>query len=158
MDEKRVQIFVDGARDYFAGVSGTPAEVGAPYLSESIENDLLDYTGIIGITGLCRGRLYFSAPSAMLRHLLATLGEVRVDNVYMADMVGEAANTLSGNSRRELGQDFVISPPTVVEGIPTGDQLPRSVRSLVVPITWLQYRASLVLSVEGIQLPTTLHN
>lgn len=158
MDEKRVQIFVDGARDYFAGVSGTPAEVGAPYLSESIENDLLDYTGIIGITGLCRGRLYFSAPSAMLRHLLATLGEVRVDNVYMADMVGEAANTLSGNSRRELGQDFVISPPTVVEGIPTGDQLPRSVRSLVIPITWLQYRASLVLSVEGIQLPTTLHN
>lgn len=150
MDEKRVQIFVDGARDYFAGVSSTPAEVGAPYLSESIENDLLDYTGIIGITGLCRGRLYFSAPSAMLRHLLATLGEVRVDNVYMADMVGEAANTLSGNSRRELGQDFVISPPTVVEGIPTGDQLPRSLRSLVIPITWLQYRASLVLSVEGL--------
>ena len=25
MDEKRVQIFVDGARDYFAGVSGTPS-------------------------------------------------------------------------------------------------------------------------------------
>ena len=152
MDEKRVQIFVDGARDYFAGVSGTPAEVGAPYLSESIENDLLDYTGIIGITGLCRGRLYFSAPSAMLRHLLATLGEVRVDNVYMADMVGEAANTLSGNSRRELGQDFVISAPTVIEGIPTGDHLPRGVRSLVIPITWLQYRASLVLSVEGMQM------
>ena len=152
MDEKRVQIFVDGARDYFAGVSGTPAEVGAPYLSESIENDLLDYTGIIGITGLCRGRLYFSAPSAMLRHLLATLGEVRVDNVYMADMVGEAANTLSGNSRRELGQDFVISAPTVIEGIPTGDHLPRGVRSLVIPITWLQYRASLVLSIEGMQM------
>lgn len=157
MDELRVQVFVNGARDYFAGVSGTPAEVGAPYLSESIENDLLDYTGIIGISGLCRGRLYFSAPSAMLRHLLATLGEVRVDHIYMADMVGEAANTLSGNSRRELGQDFVISPPTVIEGTPTGEHLPRNSRSLVIPITWLQYRASLVLSVEGIHLPTATH-
>lgn len=152
MDERRVQIFVNGARDYFAGVSDSPAEVGAPYLSDSIENDLLDYTGIIGISGLCRGRLYFSAPSAMLRHLLLTLGEMHADHGYMADMVGEAANTLSGNSRRELGQDFVISPPTVIEGMPTSDHLPHGHRSLVIPITWLHYRASLVLSVEGLHM------
>lgn len=150
MNEKRVQVFVDGARDYFAAISDTPAEVGTPYLSESIQHDLLDYTGIIGVSGLCRGRLYFSAPSAMLRHLLATLGEVRVDRIYMADMVGEAANTLSGNSRRELGQDLVISPPTVIEGIPSDDYLPHGLRSLVIPISWQKYRASLVLSVEGL--------
>ena len=150
MNEKRVQIFVDGARDYFAAISDTPAEIGTPYLSESIKHDLLDYTGIIGVSGLCRGRLYFSAPSAMLRHLLVTLGEVRVDHTYMADMVGEAANTLSGNSRRELGQDLVISPPTVIEGIPSDHYLPQGLRSLVIPITWQKYRASLVFSVEGI--------
>lgn len=148
MDEKRVQIFVNGARDYFSVVSNTPAEVGAPYLSESIENDLLDFTGIIGISGLCRGRIYFTAPSAMLRHILVSMGEVHSDRAYMADMVGEAANTLSGNSRRELGRDFVISPPTVIEGIPHKDHLPQNLRSLVIPITWQKYRASLVLSVE----------
>ena len=153
MDEKWVQIFVNGARDYFGGISDTPAKVGTSYLSESIANDLLDYTGIIGISGLCRGRLYFSAPSTMLRHLLVTLGEVPADSSYMADMVGEAANTLSGNSRRELGRDFVISPPTVIEGVPTGDQLPRSLRSLVIPIIWHKYRASLVLSVESLHEP-----
>ncbi|NNM68747.1 MAG: chemotaxis protein CheX [Gallionella sp.] len=153
MDEKWVQIFVNGARDYFGGISDTPAKVGTSYLSESIANDLLDYTGIIGISGLCRGRLYFSAPSTMLRHLLVTLGEVHADSSYMADMVGEAANTLSGNSRRELGRDFVISPPTVIEGVPTGDQLPRSLRSLVIPIIWHKYRASLVLSIESIHEP-----
>jgi chemotaxis protein CheX len=153
MDEKLVQIFVNGARDYFGGISDTPAKVGTSYLSESIANDLLDYTGIIGISGLCRGRLYFSAPSTMLRHLLVTLGEVHADSSYMADMVGEAANTLSGNSRRELGRDFVISPPTVIEGVPTGDQLPRSLRSLVIPIIWHKYRASLVLSIESIHEP-----
>jgi chemotaxis protein CheX len=149
MDEKWVQIFVNGARDYFGGISDSPAKVGTSYLSESIASDLLDYTGVIGISGLCSGRLYFSAPSAMLRHLLLTLGEVHVDTTYLADMVGEAANTLSGNSRRELGRDFVISPPTVIEGLPTGDQLPRSLRSLVIPIIWYKYRASLVLSVES---------
>lgn len=150
MDEKRIQVFVNGARDYFAGISDTPAEVGTPYLSETVENDLLDYTGVIGISGLCRGRLYFTAPSAMLRHLLVSLGEVHTDHTYMSDMVGEAANTLSGNSRRELGRDFVISPPTVIRGIPAGNELPHGLRSLVVPITWQKYRASLVLSVEGI--------
>ena len=151
MDDKRVQIFVNGARAYFSGVSDTPAEIGAPYLSESIENDLLDYTGVIGISGLCRGRLYFTAPSAMLRHLLVALGEVHTSAAYMADMVGEAANTLSGNSRRELGRDFVISPPTVIEGVPMQEHLPQGLRSLVIPITWQKYRASLVLSVEGMQ-------
>jgi chemotaxis protein CheX len=148
MDEKRVQVFVNGARDYFSLVSDTPAEVGTPYLSERVENDLLDYTGIIGISGLCHGRIYFTAPSAMLRHLLVALGEVHSDGGYMADMVGEAANTLSGNSRRELGRDFVISPPTVIKGVPEKDHLPNSLRSLVIPITWQKYRASLVLSVE----------
>ena len=69
----------------------------------------------------------------------------------MADMVGEAANTLSGNSRRELGRDFVISPPTVIEGVPMQEHLPQGLRSLVIPITWQKYRASLVLSVEGMQ-------
>ena len=155
MDEKWVQIFVNGARDYFGGISDTPAKVGTSYLSESIASDLLDYTGIIGISGLCRGRLYFSAPSTMLRHLLVTLGEVHADSTYMTDMVGEAANTLSGNSRRELGRDFVISPPTVIEGVPTGEHLPRSLRSLVIPIIWHKYRASLVLSVEGIHEPVS---
>lgn len=150
MDEKRVRIFVKGARDYFAGVSDTPAEVGTPYLTEAVAADLLDYTGVIGISGLCHGRLYFTAPSAMLRHLLVALGEVRTDQAYMSDMVGEAANTLSGNSRRELGRDFVISPPTVIQGAPSEHDLPQNLRSLVIPITWQKYRASLVLSVEGI--------
>lgn len=148
MDEKRVQIFVNGARDYFSVMSDTPAEIGAPYLSESIENDLLDFTGIIGISGLCHGRIYFTAPSAMLRHILVAMGELHSDRAYMADMVGEATNTLSGNSRRDLGQDFVISPPTVIEGIPQKDHLPNNLRSLVIPITWRKYRASLVLSVN----------
>ena len=120
-------------------------------ISPSRSNTIYSTTPALSASAACAGgRLYFSAPSALLRHLLVTLGEVRVDHTYMADMVGEAANTLSGNSRRELGQDLVISPPTVIEGIPSDHYLPQGLRSLVIPITWQKYRASLVLSVEGI--------
>jgi chemotaxis protein CheX len=64
----------------------------------------------------------------------------------MRDLVGEVANTISGNARRDFGRDFVISVPSVLSGErPEIPQKPGS-RSFVIPINWRSHSAKLIVS------------
>lgn len=146
MDENDIQILIDGTIRYFRATVGQSTEVGAPYLIETQEPVLSDFTGIITISGSYAGCVYFTAPRAMLRHILMANGETRADAEFMADVVGEVANTISGNARRHFGNEFEISVPKVFEGGPEADGLKLAERAFVIPITWRQYRASLVVS------------
>ncbi len=146
MDENDIQILIDGTIHYFRATVGQSTEVGAPYLVENREPVISDFTGIITITGAYTGCVYFTAPRAMLRHILMANGETRADAEFMADVVGEVANTISGNARRHFGNEFEISVPDVFEGRAEPNRLKLAERSFVIPITWRQYRASLVVS------------
>ena len=75
-----------------------------------------EYTGIINITGKREGVVYFTAPKAMLTVLLMKMQESDFSHETMRDLVGEVANTISGNARRDFGRDFVISVPSVLSG------------------------------------------
>ena len=114
MDESSLEIFVDGAIRYFDRVSEEPARVDTPYLIKNEEGVAFDYTGAINISGSSKGRVYFTAPNVLLRHLLMSLGEDDVSDDNMADLVGEIANTISGNARKKLGGKFIISTPYVL--------------------------------------------
>ncbi|MCB1589243.1 MAG: chemotaxis protein CheX [Xanthomonadales bacterium] len=148
MDEGDIQVLIDGTVHYFHRSLDRTAEVGTPYLLEDRQRIISDYTGVIGITGVRRGCVYFTAPSAMLRHILMTHGETRVDSEFMADVVGEVANTISGNARRVFGEEFVISVPTVYSGTPDFSKMSLAERSFVIPIHWRQYHAALVVSIS----------
>jgi chemotaxis protein CheX len=63
-------------------------------------------------------------------------------------MVGEIANTISGNAREELGSAFMISTPVVLEEKPRRLQLSDRIPSFVIPITWKEHRSHLVISIE----------
>jgi chemotaxis protein CheX len=143
IDENDLQVFIDGALHYFTQVSDESAEVRIPYL---IKEDLVmdEYTGTIGISGIRKGMIYFSAPRAMLRHILLSLGEnANTDELY-SDLVGEIANIISGNARRKLGSDFNISVPEVVR-----DEIihlmEKKVHQFAIPIRWKFYTSSLVI-------------
>ncbi|MCB1629467.1 MAG: hypothetical protein KDI48_17185, partial [Xanthomonadales bacterium] len=69
MDEGDIQVLIDGTVHYFHRSLDRTAEVGTPYLLEDRQRIISDYTGVIGITGVRRGCVYFTAPSAMLRHI-----------------------------------------------------------------------------------------
>ncbi len=146
MSEATLQVFIDGVVRYFEHTSDKDVKLGTPYLVENKSPAAFDYTGIIGVSGPYRGCVYFTAPRALLRHLLLSLGEAETGTENMIDLVGEVANTISGNARSEFGQEFMISVPVVVQGPPDSIHLPKSLRSYVIPVYWKAYSAAVVIS------------
>jgi chemotaxis protein CheX len=142
--ERELTTFIEGATHYFAHAAQRPAIVGAPYLIDPQSSLAKDYTGIIGISGKRKGIVYFTASSDMLCVLLGALGEWDVTHDNMCDLVGEVANTISGNARRDFGAEFLISVPRVIANESEMPARPKKTRSYVIPILWLDYEAQLV--------------
>lgn len=147
--EQRIQIFIDGVNRFFNEVNNINVEVGTPYLIENDSPKSMDYTGVIGISGAYKGCVYFTAPSVLLRHTLISIGESGNAENALMDLVGEIANTISGNARKEYGESFMISVPMVIKGIPSEIYLPKDARSYVIPITWQKYSAALVVCFQA---------
>ena len=147
MNESELRIFVDIIQHYFSQQSGKAAEIGTPFLGDASALPILDYTGVIGISGERKGCVYFTAPTELLKQLLLRAGESNVSNENLADLAGEIGNTVSGNARKSFGPDFLISVPVVVKGRDQAISLPRSVKSYVIPFRWQSLDASLVVSV-----------
>lgn len=148
MKEADLNVFIDGAVRYFSQVSGVSARVGTPYLIYRQSATGRGYTGIIGVTGERRGSVFFTAPKVLVKVLLMSLGEDDTTHENMCDVVGEVANTISGNARQSFGKEFMISSPVVVSGGSDKLNLPADVRSYVVPIAWRGYEAGLVISLD----------
>ena len=79
----------------------------------------------------------------MLTVLLMRMQETDTSDANIMDLVGEVANTISGNARRDFGRNFIISVPTMFAAIRQGcravfallrhsDQLARHSAKLVV--------------------------
>jgi chemotaxis protein CheX len=84
----------------------------------------------------------------MLTVMLMRMGETELTQENMCDLVGEVANTISGNARRDFGKDFMISVPTVLSGDPEKVVTPDNIRSFVIPINWRSHSAQLVVCLE----------
>ncbi len=78
--------------------------------------EIHEYNGVISVSGRRNGIVCFSAPRGMLTVLLMKMNESNVSHEYLCDLVGEVANTIAGNVRRDFGKEFAISVPTVVAG------------------------------------------
>ena len=84
----------------------------------------------------------------MLTVLLMKMNESNVSHDNLCDLVGEVANTISGNVRREFGKDFAISAPSVVAGNAGPIALPAGCRPVVIPINWRSHAAKLVVCLQ----------
>lgn len=148
MSEQALKVFIEGVINYFKHTSDKDVKVGTPYLIENTQPTAFDYTGIIGVSGPYKGTVYFTAPRILLTHLLLSVGEDDTSLANIMDIVGEVANTISGNARTEFGKEFMISVPVMVEGAPSGIHLPDHLRSYVIPIYWKAYSAAVVVCLE----------
>ena len=149
MTEQTIQVFIDGVIRFFEHTQDKNVNVGTPYLVENESPTAYDITGIIAVSGPYRGCVYFTAPRILLKHLLLSMGENETTNEHLLDLVGEVANTISGNARGTFGQDFVISVPSMIEGAPGHIHLPKNSRSYVIPIYWKSYHAAVVICLEA---------
>jgi chemotaxis protein CheX len=148
MSEQTLQVFIDGVIRFFHHTNDREIKVGTPYLAENNKPAAYDVTGIIGISGPYRGCVYFTAPRILLKHLLLSIGELDTSNEHIVDLVGEVANTISGNARSSFGHEFMISVPVMIEGAPSAIHLPPLLRSYVIPVYWKSYHAAVVICLE----------
>jgi len=147
MTKVELETFVEGTTHYFQTAANQAASVGSPYLVAEGSPNVQEYTGVITIAGKRKGIVYFTASRPMLTVLLMRLGETDMTHENMCDLVGEVANQISGNARRDFGSEFMISVPRVVAG-QTPQQTPPNVRSFVIPINWRSHSAQLVVALE----------
>ena len=146
MTEPEIQTFIEGATRFFDTAAQQHASVGSPYLTDG-DPGAYEYTGIIGISGARKGIVYFTAPRGMLTVLLMRMQETDTSEDNMKDLIGELANTISGNARKDFGKTFVISVPTVLSKEEEKVKSPHN-RSFVIPINWRAYSAKLVVCLE----------
>lgn len=148
MKEVQMQIFVDLVKKYFAQM-GEDMIVDTPYLlEENTMPALLDYTGVIGVSGARQGLVCVTASRKLLGAILSTIGEQDNSDDNMVDLVGEIANTISGNARTEFGPQFHISIPLVFKGAPMGVNIPKNERAFVIPIEWQQKKGEIVICLQ----------
>ena len=136
MKEQKLQIFVSIITNYFNQFGNEELIVDTPYLLENQQPKVHDYTGVIGISGVQKGVVYFSATSELLHSILDSMGETDKSEDNLVDLVGEVANTIAGNARNEFGPEFHISVPFVCKGSPQSIILPKNGRSFIIPVSW----------------------
>ena len=136
MKEQKLQIFVSIITNYFKQFGDEELIIDTPYLLENQQPKVHDYTGVIGISGVQKGVVYFSATSELLHTILDSMGETDKSEDNLVDLVGEVANTIAGNARNEFGAEFHISVPFVCKGSPQSIILPKNGRSFIIPVSW----------------------
>jgi chemotaxis protein CheX len=146
--EEALQVFIEGVTNYFQHTADKGVKVGSPYLAEDLEPVMQEFTGIIGVSGPYRGSVYFSAPKLLLTHLLMSMGEADTSVENILDLVGEVANTISGNARKTFGHEFLISVPVMIEGAIQKMYTPKHTRCYVIPVYWKSYAATVVVCLE----------
>lgn len=142
--DAEVGVFIDGVLRYFSSTVQQTAQCGTPYLAMDESPEMSDYTGIIRINGKREGIVLFTAPKSMLSVMLMRMQETDMSHENLCDLVGEIANTLSGNARRDFGHQFNISVPSVVSGRSGNVSYPTDTRPIVIPIDWRNYHARLI--------------
>lgn len=149
MQEKDLRVFIDSVLNYFDQSVSRSAETGTPYVKDDTEKVLLEYSGLIGISGKHKGCIYFTATKEMLTQFTRLLlGDEFTGEEAIRDMVGEIANNISGYVSEAFGSDFMISVPAVISGDPTTTSIKLEVPTYVIPLTWENHRAFLVVGIS----------
>lgn len=148
MNDENLKVFAEGTSHYFETITEKPAKIGAPFLTKDVNQHLLDYTGIIGISGDYKGSVFFSSSDSMLRELLSVMGVLSVQEDKIMDLVGEVSNTISGNTRREFGDQFMLSTPIVLKGKSDDIKVSKVEKVFVIPIVWRRHQANLIINIE----------
>ena len=85
----------------------------------------------------------------MLMVLLMRMNETDTSETNMKDLVGEVANTISGNARRDFGKRVRdLGPDGIVETEGGKFTPPVDARPFVIPINWRSHSAKLIVCLE----------
>jgi chemotaxis protein CheX len=147
--EAEVGVFVNSVMHYFETAVQQPAACGIPHLALRRRPELSDYTGVIRISGRSDGLVFFTAPRSMLRVMLMCMRDTDLSHDHLCELVGEIANTLSGDAQRNFRHQSSVSVLSVVHDRDAPMVYPPDSRPIVIPIAWRSYQARLVVCVDS---------
>ncbi|MBP7902109.1 MAG: chemotaxis protein CheX [Spirochaetes bacterium] len=148
MTELEIKGFIKVLTDYFLSVTGTPANMGVPFIKEN-NTEVFDYVAVIGISGSRKGGVYFTANKPLLEEIARhILGETGLDDATLYDLIGEMTNTISGNMRELFGSTFLISVPIILKGNIDEVVLRLKPPVYVIPIEWNGHKSHLAIGLE----------
>ncbi|MES2572433.1 MAG: chemotaxis protein CheX [Verrucomicrobiota bacterium] len=140
-----MQLFVDISVNFFTKLTGEPPLIADGQLQFGL-SPLLDFTGMIHISGASAGVVGLSLSSSMAMALLTGSGESRFDEAACDDFVGEAASIIASNARMVFGSSFGISIPQRSRRSSVSTEWPYS--RLALPIRWRSHEAVLFLALS----------
>lgn len=146
LSDSDMNVFVSAINKYFTQTTQESAQIRAAYLGNT-SLPVYDFTGAIRVSGDYLGTIYYSAPHAMLRHLLTIMKELDQRNENLLDAVGEIANTLSGNARQHFGEQLIISPPAKMDNVSFKLNKLARTHPYIISIKWKHYVSSLIVDV-----------
>lgn len=117
IDPRMVVCFVNSVRSVLSTMVGLETTIGKPGIKAEPAPSY-DVSGIIGFTGGVVGSAVISfQKSAALKIVEAFAGNpIAADSPDFADAVGELANMIAGNAKRDFGIEASISCPSVIVG------------------------------------------
>ncbi len=144
MNEVEMKVFLEISINYFEKVTGQKAEVGSGVIQFG-KLELLDFAGVIRVSGSSEGVVCLSMSRAMINDLLYASGEIIPSEELLRDMVGEAASVIASNARKYFGPRFFIGVPQTLTAKETS-LLAMPFSRLALPINWRDHHAWLILA------------
>jgi chemotaxis protein CheX len=117
LDSKLIMPFVNSTMNVFSTMVNMKPEMGKPHLKDDMRTTH-DVSGIIGFSGEIVGSVVLTFQLETARQLVnAFVGmEVAANSPDFIDAVGELANMVAGNAKKDLGLVASIAVPTVIIG------------------------------------------
>lgn len=139
--------YSNGLTNFFSQFQDSKLTIGDP--KEMSDNFVfLDYSAIIGISGAIKGGAYITASTAMVDDLLVAMGMSAGDDPMRRDMIGEAANNITGNAGEAYEENFKISVPIIVTGDDHNIQLPVKIPAYSFPCEWKGHKLFYIVGTE----------
>lgn len=118
MDVRFINPFISSIKAVFRTMVNTEVTVGKPYVhNESAAT--ADVSGVIGFSGDASGCVVLSFPKEVACKAASAFAGIDIDEAHpdFADAVGELANMIAGNAKKDFaGMSVSISLPSVIVG------------------------------------------
>ena len=135
---------VKSTSNYFREITNEEIYTGLPFLNDE-DPIVLEFAAIINISGEQSGSIYITTTETMIHEIYdLILGGCPPSPEEIKDLVGEIANTISGNLRQTYGNEFQISVPMIVDRKSKVTKLITKQPSFIVPFTWRIYKGFVV--------------
>ncbi len=135
MDVRLINPFVAAISNVFETMVNVKVKIGKPVL-KSAEMISADVSGVIGLSGDVQGCVVLSFPGPVACKLASAFAgeEMTMEHPDFADAIGELANMVAGNAKKDFGDyNAAISLPSVITGAGHNVSQSKAYPYLVIP-------------------------